>query len=238
MTAPAAPGADAPAFLTGDMAASYAEKGPRRFVPGYDASHVMARTILSDCLTDAAEILVVGAGGGIELGALAGERPGWRFVALDPVADMIASAKAHVASRVDPSRVNWVQAYVEDAPHGPFDAATAFLALHFIPDDGRRLRALREIRRRLKPGAPFLLIDGCSQMQGPEFERDLRLYVGFARRMGAREEDIARMVQVMRNGEVFPLPQDRHEALLAEAGFRDRRLFYAGLWIRGWSLCA
>ena len=39
-------------------------------------------------------------------------------------------------------------------PREAFDAATGFLALHLVPDDGVRLRALREIHARLKRGAP------------------------------------------------------------------------------------
>ena len=44
---------------------------------------------------------------------------------------------------------------IDDAPDGPFDAATCLLTLHFLPADERR-RTASEIRRRLKPGAPFV----------------------------------------------------------------------------------
>jgi hypothetical protein len=30
------------------------------------------------------------------------------------------------------------------------------------------------------------------------------------------------------------LPPEREEALLAEAGFRDLRLFYVGMWVFDW----
>ncbi len=40
------------------------------------------------------------------------------------------------------------------APEGPFDAATRILTLHFVEREERQ-RTLREVRRRLKPGAPF-----------------------------------------------------------------------------------
>jgi SAM-dependent methyltransferase len=46
-----------------------------------------------------------------------------------------------------------------DAARKTFDAATAFLIMNFVPDDGRRLETLREIHARLKPGARFLMID-------------------------------------------------------------------------------
>jgi hypothetical protein len=47
-------------------------------------------------------------------------------------------------------------------PEKFFDTATAFLCLNFVPDDGHRLGTLWEIHARLKPGAPFLMINGCT----------------------------------------------------------------------------
>jgi tRNA (cmo5U34)-methyltransferase len=38
----------------------------------------------------------------------------------------------------------------------------------------------------------------------------------------------------MQRESLFSVPPEREEALLAQAGFGDVRLFYAGLWIFGW----
>lgn len=43
----------------------------------------------------------------------------------------------------------------------PFDAATCILILRLVPDDGAKLELLRQTRRRLKPAAPFVLVDQC-----------------------------------------------------------------------------
>ena len=40
----------------------------------------------------------------------------------------------------------------------------------------------------------------------------------------------------MQRENVHLLPPEREEALLGQAGFRDLRLFYAGIWIFGWIL--
>jgi tRNA (cmo5U34)-methyltransferase len=158
------------------------EQGPRWFIPGYDASHTMAAVLLRARIGAQGQILVLGAGGGVELSVFARECASWTLTGVDPSAKMLALARRKVEAAGAAERVALVQGYIEDAPRRDFDAATAFLVLPFIPDDGRRLQALREIRARLKSGAPFLMINGCTDMTSARFEDDLRLYAAAARR--------------------------------------------------------
>ena len=209
------------------------EQGPRWFIPGYDASHAMAAVLLRDRIGEQGQILVLGAGGGVELSVFARECEGWTFTGVDPSARMLALARQKVEAVGAAQRVALIQGYIEDAPKQKFDAATAFLVLAFVPDDGRRLRALREIRARLKPAAPFLMINGCTEMNSERFEEDLRLYAAAARRNGAPVEMVERAVRMQRE-ELSFVPREREEELLAEAGFSGVRLFYVGLWIFGW----
>jgi tRNA (cmo5U34)-methyltransferase len=209
------------------------EQRPRWFIPGYDASHAMAAVLLRDRIGDRGRILVVGAGGGVELAVFARECRSWTFTAVDPSAEMLRQAKVTLEAAGAANRVSWVQDGVENSPKAPFDAATAFLALHFVPDDGRRLSTLREIHARLKPGAPFLMINGCADRNCARFEDDRRVYAAFARRNGAPADVIDLAVSMLRES-IFFVPPEREEALLAQAGFRDVRLFYTGLWIVGW----
>lgn len=218
------------------LSANY-EQGLRWFIPGYDASHAMAAVLLRDRIGDRGRILVIGAGGGVELSLFASECDGWSFVGVDPSREMLEQARLKVEAVAASTRVSFVQGYVEDAPRERFDAATAFLALNFIPDDGRRLNALREIHSRLIPEGPFLMINGCTDMKTPRFDEDLRLYAAFARRNGAPVEIIEGAVRMQRES-LFFVPRDREEALLKQAGFQNLRLFYCGLWIHGWLACA
>jgi len=214
------------------LSASY-EQGPRWFVPGYDASHVMAAVLLRDRIGDRGRILVIGAGGGVELSVFAAECDGWSFVGVDPSREMLEQARLKVEAVGASSRVSLVQGYTEDAPRERFDAATAFLCLNFIPDDGRRRDALREIRSRLVPAGTFLMINGCTDMRAPRFDEHLRLYTAFARRNGAPAEVVEGAVRMQRESLFYVLP-DREEELLKQAGFRDLRLFFCALWIHGW----
>jgi tRNA (cmo5U34)-methyltransferase len=209
------------------------EDGARRFIPGYDACHAMAAVLLLDSIGQRGRLLVLGAGGGAELSVFAQASPDWTFVGVDPAPMMLDLARNKLEKIGVEGRAELIQGYIEDAPDGPFDAATAFLALHFIPDDGKRLGALKELRRRLAPGAPFLMVNGSVDKAAPSLDRKLRIYAAFARYNGASEELTRNATEAVRAHAPMLAPA-REEALLAEAGFGDIELFYAGLTFRGW----
>jgi tRNA (cmo5U34)-methyltransferase len=209
------------------------EQGPRWFVPAYEASHDMAAVLLQEFVPETAHILVVGAGGGIELAALARAGAQWRFTGVDPAEPMLAMARGRLSGLGMLDRVDLIQGFASDAPAGPFDAATCFLTLHFVPDDGARLATLRDIHRRLNPGAPFLLINGCLDKTSARFGRDMARYSAFARFKGAPAE-MTVMAATTVAEQVHLLAPARDEALLAEAGFHSVEPFYRGLWVHGW----
>ena len=219
-------------FTDPAVVARYAEDTPQR-VPGFADLHRMAMLLLAEHAPQAAEILVVGAGGGLELKAFADAQPLWRFVGVDPSAQML-----DLAGRVlGPlrARVELHEGLVEAAPPGPFDGATCFLTLHFLRRD-ERLRTLREIRRRLKPGAA-VVVAHHSCPDGAECARWLSRSVAFANRSGV---DVARSsAAAAAMAEGLPLMTvAAEEALLAEAGFSEVALFYAAFSFRGWVAAA
>jgi len=133
--------------------ASYAAETPRK-VPGLADLHRMATLLLAEKAPGAARILVVGAGGGLEIAAMAEARPAWRFTGVDPSPAMLDLARQAVLPFTD--RVELVTGTVDQAPPVPFDGATCLLVLHFL-DRSERLRTLQAIRRRLKPGARIVI---------------------------------------------------------------------------------
>jgi len=208
------------------------EQGPRWFVPGYDVSHAMAAVLLRDRIGEQGHILVVGAGGGVELSVFAAEMPSWKFTGVDPSAEMLRQARTKIERLGTADRVTWVRGEIEATPLGPFDGATSFLALNFVSEE-RRVVILRGIHRRLKKGAPFLIIDGCSEKGSTRFEDDLRIYAAFARRNGAPADMVEKAVAMQRESLYYVAPE-REVAMLSEVGFADAQLFYTGLWVYGW----
>jgi tRNA (cmo5U34)-methyltransferase len=212
--------------------ARYAEDTPRK-VPGFADLQRMASLLLAEHAPEAADILVLGAGGGLELKAFAGAWPRWSFTGVDPSAAMLGLAR-DVLGPLAP-KVRFVQGFIEDAPPGPFDGATCLLTLHFLPKP-ERLRTLRELRRRLKPRAT-LVVAHHSRPRDGALERWLARSVMFANASGADPARVAASAAAM--AQRLPLlSTEEDEALLEEAGFSDVALFYAGFTFRGWVAAA
>lgn len=215
-------------FFEGAAVHDYASR-PARQVPGFADLHRMIIQLLSERVPADARLLVLGAGGGLELKAFADARPGWTFEGVDPSADMLALARTIAAEHV--TRIELRQGYIEDASDGPFDAAVSILTFHFIARE-QRLETLRQLRRRLRPGAPLVLAHISFPQGEPERSTWIARHVAYAnpgtapaQLQQSRDAIAARLTILSPNEE---------EAQMREAGFGGVSLFYAGLSFRGW----
>jgi tRNA (cmo5U34)-methyltransferase len=217
------------AFSDPQAVLHYAQNPPR-LVPGFADMQRMALLLLAERAPDDARVLVLGAGGGLELKVFAEAKPGWRFDGVDPSVEMLNLANATLGPLA--ARAHLHHGLIDVAPDGPFDAAACILTLHFVGLD-ERLRTLREVRRRLKPGAPFVAAH-FSFPQSPEGrDRWLARYVAFAVSSGVAPEQMANARAKI--GETLPiLAPEVDEQQLREAGFGGVELFYAGFAFRGW----
>lgn len=219
-------------FVDPERVKRYTEQGPPAFAPGHAGMLQMIGVLLAETMPDDGQLLVVGAGGGLETRYLASVEPGWRFVGVDPAGAMLDLART-VAGSVAGDRLTLIEGTVVDAPGGPFDAATCILVLGLIADDGGKLALLQEVRRRLKPDAPFILVDQCIDRSAPDVERRLARYARYALRSGVDAGVVASAEAAAGRLESM-VPASRNEALLDEAGFHDAEVFYVGMAWRGW----
>lgn len=210
-------------------AAGYAER-PKRQVPGLEGLHVMTSMLLGERVPVDGRVLVLGAGGGLELKALAEAHAGWRFDGVDPSADMLALA-GQVIGPLAP-RIALHEGYVDDAPDGPFDGAVSLLTFHFIARE-QRLETLRQLRRRLRPGAPLVLAHISFAQDEPARSQWIARHAGFAQGVTASGAQLDTALQTMGTKLTILAPEEE-EAMLEEAGFGDVSLFYAGMSFRGW----
>lgn len=216
-------------FSDPQVVARYAE-GPPRYVPGYSAMQCMAAILIAEHVQKDARVLVLGAGGGLELKAFAQAHPDWTLEGIDPSAEMLKLAEQTLGALA--ARVRLHQGYIDNAPEGLFDAATCLLTLHFVTLDERR-RTAAEVRRRLKPGSPFVIAH-FSIPQG-EGERELWLsrYAAFVTASGL-EPDKATKACAAIDTQLHILTPEQDAVILHEAGFSNVSLFYAGFTFRGW----
>ncbi len=197
-------------------------------VPGMAALHRMTHVLLAESVPADGEVLVLGAGGGLELSAFAQAHPGWRFVGVDPSLPMLELALETLG--VEASRAELVDGYIEDAPLREFDGATCLLTLHFL-DRAARLQTLRELFQRLKPGGVLVL---AHHSYAPEASlRWLRRCAAFASANGMVSEQDEVGIAAMA-AKLPALSAEDEVALLEAAGFVDVELFYAALSFRGW----
>ena len=209
--------------------ASYAQ-GPARLVPGFEALQRMAALLLEESVPVDGRVLVVGAGGGLELKVFADRQPGWRFAGVDPSREMLSLARSTLG--VQAGRVDFHEGYVDTAPAGPYDAATCLLTLHFV-EPGERLATLGQIRRRLWPGAPLVVAHHSIPQSGPDKARWLERYAAFAIGSGVPAANARKAIEAIAR-QLPVLPPDKDEALLRRAGFERVEQFYAGFTFRGW----
>lgn len=205
---------------------SYTERPPRQ-VPGFAGLHRMMSLLLAERTPADGRVLVLGAGGGLELKSLADDHPGWTFDGIDPSADMLRLAEQTVVPHG--VRVRLHEGYIAAAPEGPFDAATCLLVMHFVPRD-QRLETLKQVRGRLKAGAPFVI----AHISFPQAEPERSLWISRHVSYGGTDPANAESARQAIATRLTILSPDEEEQMLRNAGFSDISLFYAGFSFRGW----
>jgi tRNA (cmo5U34)-methyltransferase len=89
---------------------------------------------------------------------------------------------------------------------------------------------LREIRKRLRVGAPFVVVHISFPQSEPERSMWIARHVAYGRPEAADVESARDAIRTR----LSILAPEEEEAMLAEAGFSGISLFYAGLSFRGW----
>ena len=204
--------------------------GPSRQVPGFQSLHRMMAMLIGERTPPKGRVLVVGAGGGLELKTLAEANPGWLFDGVDPSSDMLRLAEWAVGPLG--ARMLFHQGYIDSAPSGPFDAATCLLTFHFIERD-QRLETLRQIRKRLKPGAPFVV----AHISFSQTEPERSLWIARHAAWGMPDGTDPALLDSARHAigsRLTILEPGEEEAMLRQAGFKDVSLFYAAFSFKGW----
>lgn len=84
----------------------------RKAIPGYEALHEMAYTLLEMNASQESQVLVTGSGTGMEILNLCQRNQKWRLTGIEPSADMMEIAKKQITSRGFTERVELHQDYL------------------------------------------------------------------------------------------------------------------------------
>jgi tRNA (cmo5U34)-methyltransferase len=214
-------------------AADYDERIRKTF-PFYETIHPAISATLRAVLAAESDLLIVAAGTGAEILELGKTNPGWRFLGVDPAQPMLdlAKKKIQVAGLAD--RVSFFKGYVDELPTGKlYDAATVAMVLHFVPDDGGKLKLLSGVATRLKPAAPLVLMDAYGDLGAPGSKLLLEGWKHQQNLAGMKWEDVESGMKERIKTIHFVSPS-RIEQLLVEAGFHRIQGFFQNFMLGGW----
>lgn len=199
-----------------------------RLVPGYELLHQLTNAQLKATLNDNAHILVVGAGTGKEILALAALNPTWQFTAQDTSGDMLAIAKQAFEQHGITERVKVIEGELDELATKA-DAALCLLVLHFLKDDGSKKQLLKNIKANLNKGANLFISD----LMKPEtdFEREAQITV--CANLGLSDAGQAYTAQNLES-EFYPLDRMRFSELLNECKYGIPKLYFKALGFSGY----
>jgi tRNA (cmo5U34)-methyltransferase len=104
-------------------------------IPPFDRFYGAAVQAIGFGGNDPRRILDLGAGTGLLAAQIADRHPGARFVLQDGSPAMLQQARDLLGDRIEASIVS---DFADPLPAGPFDAVVSSLAIHHLPDDGKR----------------------------------------------------------------------------------------------------
>lgn len=206
----------------------------RMSIPGYEALHTMALSFLRSKLPEKANLMIVGAGSGMELVTFGKANSKWELLGVDPSSNMLTIAQQKIEQQKLSNTVKLFQGYTHEIPETTlYDAATCILVMHFLPDDGSKLALLKSISQRLKSSATLILVDLFGEKGTETFEQLVQVWKLYSEEMGMSLQMIEKREKARQEG-VYPIPEPRVLELLQQADFGKIMRFYTGLLFGGW----
>ena len=203
-------------------------------IPGYEALHTMALSFLRSKLPEKANLLIVGAGSGMELVTFGKANSHWELLGVDPSSNMLGLAQQKIDKNDLTEQIKLFQGYTHELPETPlYDAATCILVMHFLPDDGSKLALLQSISQRLKSSATLILVDLFGEKGTANFEQFTQVWKLYSEEMGMSAQMIEKREKARQEG-IYPIPEPRVLELLEQADFGKIIKFYTGLLFGGW----
>ncbi|MGB5944896.1 class I SAM-dependent methyltransferase [Paenisporosarcina sp.] len=216
-----------------EMAREY-DKGIRRALPTYDAMFRIVQSFLRAHVKDAANILVVGAGGGNEIVTFGKANPTWTFVGVDPSEAMLEVALQKAKNEGIEERVTIQTGTIEQVDlTGVFNGATCLLVLHFVETVEEKLSLLKTVNESLEPGSPFVLVTMYGDQSEPEFDVRMNLWKSIWLDLtDLTKDEVEGMEESVR--ELSFSSSTEIEELLEQAGFERVTQFFSTTLFGGW----
>ena len=214
-----------------DAAKVYDEKN-RQLAPIMENMHFLIRLILRNAPVRA-RVLCVGVGTGAEILSLSKSFPNWTFVGVDPSIGMLNVCRERLETAGVMNRCELIQGYVHDVPQGEnFDVALSILVAHFVKREDR-LSFYQAMSSRLRTGGFLINTEISYDLNSQEFPLMLKNWEAIQSLMGATQESLANLSQVLREMLSIISPGET-ESLLNQSGIPLPVRFFQSFMISGW----
>lgn len=219
-------------IFEGERAAKY-DISIKMWCPDYDLIHELIPCLLFQHMnkTEEKSLLIAGCGTGAEMATILKTSPSWNITGIDPSIEMTKIAADKLNAIHSPAEYKIITGTIADLPLVKYDAATLILVLHFLTDEGKKLRLLTDISGRLTPGAPLILVDIFGQRD--LFLYNLSLLKVYLVNKGINENLLEQGINHIKN-DLFPVSEERLIELLNLAGFGNTKRFHQSLIFGGW----
>jgi tRNA (cmo5U34)-methyltransferase len=210
------------AFAAG--ADSY-DRARRKLVPCFDDFYRTALELLPFKPEDRFEVLDLGAGTGIISAMIAEAFPKSRLTLFDVTPEMLTIARA----RLKPlgKRVRFVTADFATASQAQsWDAVVSALAIHHLPDSGKR-HLFGDVFKYLTPGGAFINGDQVAGDTAASDRHTREQWMKRARELKVGERDLAAALERMKQD--LPATVGQQLVWMREAGFIDVACSYRNL---------
>jgi len=197
----------------------------RKLIPCFDDFYRAATDLMPFAEDARIEVLDLGAGTGLLSAMIAGKFPKAQLTLFDLTPEMLLIAR----QRLKPlgKRVRFVTAdFAAAAPSKSYDAVVSALAIHHLPDSGKR-HLFRDIFKYLKPGGTFINADQVAGETASIDQRAHRIWIDRAREQKVAKRDLDAALERMKQD--LPATVGQQLAWMRESGFVDVACSYRNL---------
>ena len=201
------------------------DRARRKLVPCFDEFYRTAVELLPFAPDARCTVLDLGAGTGLLSGMIAELFPKVRLTLFDLTPEMLTVAR----QRLKPfgQRVQFVSADFSVAgPSKSYDAVVSALAIHHLPDSGKR-RLFADIFKYLTPGGVFINADQVAGETAAIDQRARQLWIKRAHELKIAARDLEAALERMKQD--LPAPVGQQLAWMREAGFVEVACTYRNM---------
>lgn len=201
------------------------DRARRKLIPCFDDFYRTALALLPFESDARFEVLDLGAGTGLLSAMIAEEFPKAQLTLFDLTPEMLQIARQRLKTLG--KRVRFVTAdFAATAPSKSYDAVVSALAIHHLPDSGKR-HLFADIFKYLKPGGVFINADQVAGETASIDQRSRQMWIDRARDLKVGKRDLDAAIERMKQD--LPATVGQQLAWMRESGFVEVACTYRNL---------